>query len=134
MPEEALDSREKAIEQLEIIGEKVKCQCCGELKPIITNSAFIITCHRNRIQTLKGMIKEIERHGTDPTKEKQELAELLEENRKREITKRIPLYSSKLTGYRFYCSKCYELEEQKQREREKGEFIPISPDMALSKA
>jgi hypothetical protein len=40
--------------------------------------------------------------------EKEELAALLEEDKQKEILRRLPLYSSKITGYRFLCSKCYE--------------------------
>lgn len=124
---EALENqRQKAVDELEIIDDKyVKCQECGELKPIITDSALMIRCHTSRISQLKSMIKQIEKYNIPSRgypnhiarKEREELKELLEEEKKREITKRIPLYSSKLTGYRWYCSKCYEQEEQKQREK-----------------
>jgi two-component SAPR family response regulator len=38
---------------------------------------------------------------------KQELAELLEEA-KADALRRLPLYSCKITGFRFMCSKCYD--------------------------
>jgi hypothetical protein len=39
---------------------------------------------------------------------KQELAELLEEDAKADKLRNIPLYSCKITGYKFVCSKCYD--------------------------
>jgi hypothetical protein len=39
---------------------------------------------------------------------KEELADLLTEEAQREKLRSLPLYSSKITGYRFLCSHCYD--------------------------
>ena len=39
---------------------------------------------------------------------KAELADLLEEDAKADKLRRLPLYSCKITGWKFVCSKCYE--------------------------
>jgi hypothetical protein len=46
---------------------------------------------------------------TNEVKElKQELAELLEEDAKADKLRCLPLYSCRITGFRFVCSKCYD--------------------------
>ena len=39
---------------------------------------------------------------------KQELAELLEEEAKADALRLLPLYSCRITGFKFVCSKCYD--------------------------
>jgi hypothetical protein len=39
---------------------------------------------------------------------KQELADLLEEDAKYDKLRSLPLYSCKITGFKFACSKCYD--------------------------
>ncbi len=41
-------------------------------------------------------------------KEREELKDLLEEEKQKDILRRLPLYSSKITNYRWLCSKCYD--------------------------
>jgi ribonuclease D len=107
---EAMDQqRTKATESLEIVNDQVKCQNCNSLQPIqrpLTNSQY-----SSRIYQLQARIKQIERHhigGTSAKKEREELKLLLEEHDKKDILRRIPLYSSSITSYRFYCSECYD--------------------------
>jgi hypothetical protein len=49
---------------------------------------------------------------------KSEVAELLKVEEKNNILMRLPLYSVRITGFRFYCSSCYE-KAYKQRNRRK---------------
>jgi hypothetical protein len=116
--------RQKAIEHLEIIDGHVRCQSCGTLFRMNDNSSKTIC---KRIYQLQAMIKQIETHdlsGTSAKKEKQELADLLEENRKRDLVRRLPLYSSKITGYSWFCSKCYDECDQREREERKKQLLP----------
>jgi thymidine kinase len=39
---------------------------------------------------------------------KQELADLLKEEDKNEFVTRLPLYSSRMTGYKWICSECWD--------------------------
>jgi hypothetical protein len=39
---------------------------------------------------------------------KAELAELLEEEAKADALRRLPLYSCRITGFKFVCSRCYD--------------------------
>jgi hypothetical protein len=57
------------------------------------------------------IIKQIEKQhigGINAKKEKQELAELLEQEKQKDIFRRLPLVSSRVTGYRWFCSSCYD--------------------------
>jgi hypothetical protein len=45
-------------------------------------------------------------HG--PKELKAELAELLEEEAKADALRRLPLYSCRITGWKFVCSRCYD--------------------------
>jgi hypothetical protein len=81
------NQRQKAIESLEIISDKVRCQGCNSLQPIrpaLTNSKQ----HSSRIYELEIRIKQIERHhiggGTSAKKEREELKLLLEEHDKKD--------------------------------------------------
>ena len=39
---------------------------------------------------------------------KQELSDMLEEEAKADALRRLPLYSCRITGFKFVCSKCYD--------------------------
>jgi hypothetical protein len=41
-------------------------------------------------------------------KEKEELADLVKEEEKKDILRRLSLYSSKVSDYKWVCSKCFE--------------------------
>jgi hypothetical protein len=67
----------------------------------------------DRIGILQRRIKWMENyyHGVninDIKALKQELAELLEEDAKADKLRSLPLYSCKITGWKFVCSKCYD--------------------------
>ncbi|MFL6318596.1 MAG: hypothetical protein ACJ71K_18250 [Nitrososphaeraceae archaeon] len=65
--------------------------------------------HSNRIAILEKQIKWAERYSTENSKQlKEELAELLKEEQEREVLRKLPLYSSRVTGYRWVCSRCWD--------------------------
>jgi hypothetical protein len=41
-------------------------------------------------------------------KSKQELAYILKEEEKNDLVTRLPLYSSRMTGYKWICSECWD--------------------------
>jgi hypothetical protein len=45
---------------------------------------------------------------TAQARAKQELAELLEEDAKYDKLRSLPLYSCRITGWKFVCSRCYD--------------------------
>jgi hypothetical protein len=64
----------------------------------------------NRIDALQKRVKWIENHShgnaiAEVKQIKQELAELLEEDAKADKLRSLPLYSCKITGWKFVCSK-----------------------------
>ena len=109
-----------AIETLEISDGHVKCQACGTLKPIIKDDTKLIDSDESkRIHRLRAIIKQIERQhigGISASKEKAELAELLELEKKNDIFRRLPLYSSSVT--RWFCSTCYDKAYSLSRKKE----------------
>jgi len=71
----------------------------------------------NRIAVLERQIKCLENYSrgnngkssSDVVKQlKQELAALLEEDAKADKLRNLPLYSYRITGWKFVCSKCYD--------------------------
>jgi|SRR6188472_2481069 len=113
--EEMDRQRQKAIESLEISDDAkyVKCQKCD--KPVAmfaklqrTSSVF------NRIVSLERHIKWAEKNSTINKKAinnnvnhlKQEPADLLKQEEKNDLLRRLPLYSSHMTGYKWICSDC----------------------------
>lgn len=71
----------------------------------------------NRIAVLERQIKWLENYSrgnngnssSDVVKQlKQELAALLEEDAKADKLRNLPLYSRRITGWKFVCSKCYD--------------------------
>jgi tRNA-dihydrouridine synthase len=119
--------RSEAIESLEISDGRVKCQKCCMAVPSLETSK---TTKPNgfRIATLQMKIKWIEEHynyfSSYRTREeaiqalKQELAELLEEEAEAEALRRLPLYSCKITGYRYVCSTCFSKISNHRRRRD----------------
>jgi len=76
---------------------------------------WLESCYHRNIgsnkTSINGIIKET----------KEELSQLQAEEEKRERSRGIPLLSSKITGYRFYCHDCwdktYQLAQQEERKR-----------------
>jgi hypothetical protein len=101
------------IQSLEIYDHSVKCQRCSSAIPIVGKLTKV---SNDRIAVLQKRIKWIEnfRRGNNTTKDddlkalKQELADLLEENAKADKLRSLPLYSCRITGWKFVCSKCYD--------------------------
>jgi uncharacterized protein CbrC (UPF0167 family) len=118
-------------------GDAVRCQCCNEYRPIMGK------LHRpqsNDITALEKKIRAIEQYHNislnnnlssnkadyvtnDIKKLKEELAQLYEEDAEYDKFRHLPLYSSACTGYKFYCSPCwdeaYKAEQQRLREERK---------------
>ena len=115
--------REYATDSLEISDDstQVKCQNCGLTVPIV--GGLTRPHSYQRVVALKKRIRWIEEHSHNSSTAdnsiktlKQELAALLKKERKRDILRRLPLHSSRMTGYRWVCSKCWdEIERSKQR-------------------
>ena len=107
--------RSQAIEALEIFDHSVKCQRCGIAVPIVGK---LTKANNDRIGILQKRIKWIENYSRGNTNRpsyinevkvlKQELAELLEEDAKYDKLRSLPLYSCRITGWKFVCSKCYD--------------------------
>jgi hypothetical protein len=102
--------RSHAIESLEIFDHSVKCQKCGIAVPIVGKLSR--PCN-DRVIILQRRIKWMENyyHGVnkDDLKQlKQEVADLLEEDAKADKLRSLPLYSCRITGWKFVCSKCYD--------------------------
>jgi hypothetical protein len=111
--------RLQAIESLEISGNSVKCQRCGIAVPIVGK---LTRTGNDRIAVLQKRIKWLENyhypsHGhivNNSNKDnnvkqlKQELAELLTEYANADKLRSLPLYSCRITGWKFVCSKCYD--------------------------
>jgi protein-arginine kinase activator protein McsA len=111
--------RSQAIESLEICNGSVKCQRCGMALPIVGK----LTHRSDRIAVLQKQIKWIEQHyhglytlnrhrsngniGNNINKDdnvkqlKAELADLLEEDEKYDKLRSLPLYSCRITGFKF---------------------------------
>ncbi|MFL6356278.1 MAG: hypothetical protein ACJ71C_06955 [Nitrososphaeraceae archaeon] len=107
--------RSQAIESLQISNHSVKCQKCGMVVPIIGK---LSKPNSNRIAVLEKRIKWLENYSrgninrhyyiNDVKQLKAELAELLEEDAKADKLRCLPLYSCRITGWKFVCSKCYD--------------------------
>lgn len=120
--------RSQAIESLEISNDSnyVKCQSCNKAVPIVGK-----LIHRSdRIAVLQRRLNWLEHHqryinhhrgyrgagggssnndNDDNVKQlKQELAELQEEDAKADKLRHLPLYSCRITGFRFVSSRCYD--------------------------
>jgi hypothetical protein len=105
--------RSQAIEALEIFDHSVKCQRCSSAVPIVGK---LDRPHNDRVVILQKRIKWLEDHHRYFANAKsdildalrEELAELLEEDAKADKLRSLPLYSCKITGWKFVCSKCYD--------------------------
>jgi hypothetical protein len=109
--------RSKAKEALEIDNDKqlVRCQGCGDWRPITEESGSNLPSrHSTRIYKLRMRIKYKKQaglarsHSTDCREEEAELQRLLDDQKKHDFLKRLPLYSCSITGYRFLCSTCFD--------------------------
>jgi adenine-specific DNA methylase len=114
--EEMEIQRSQAIESLEIFDHSVKCQRCGNAVPMVGKLA---RPYNDRVAVLQRRIKWMENyyHGATSSSDKknndlkalkQELAELVEEDAKADKLRSLPLYSCRITGWKFVCSKCYD--------------------------
>jgi hypothetical protein len=107
--------RSQAIESLEIFDHSVKCQRCGNAVPIFGK---LPKPHSNSIDILQKRIKWLENYSrgninrpsyiNDVEQLKAELADLLEQDAKADKLRSLPLYSCRITGFKFVCSKCYD--------------------------
>jgi hypothetical protein len=105
--------RSQAIEALQINenDNTVKCQTCSIAVPLLRR----LTTKPNsiRIGILQTRIKWMENYSrisniNDLQQLKAELADLLEEYAKYDKLRSLPLYSCRITGWKFVCSKCYD--------------------------
>ena len=106
--------RSQAIQALEIFDHSVKCQKCGNAVPIVGK---LTRTNNDRIGTLQKQIKWIEEHyyhhnprGKDEDIKvlRQELEDLLAEDSEYDKLRSLPLYSCKITGFKWVCSTCYD--------------------------
>src|SRR5918911_4201133 len=112
----ALESLEISITDYEKTSY-VKCQKCG--RPIAMFQK-LPRSHSvsNRITVLEKQIRQDEIRNShyhinnndynDIMGSKQELADLLKEEDKNDLVTRLPLYSSRMTGYKWICSECWD--------------------------
>ena len=111
--------RSSYIESLEFDSEQknnVKCQGCDNLCPVTGQNEFnkleVSGPKRKRIYHLQKVIEQAEKYHigciNGCENEKQELKSLLGYERQEELLRRLPLYSSRITGFRFLCSTCYD--------------------------
>ena len=116
----------RATQSLEIADNHVKCQGCGSLKPLIPDSWTLPKSGEiaHRISRLKVTIQNGEKYNNlgDLKKEKQEIAELLKKQEKwlKDPLRRLPLYNTALTGYRWFCNTCYDKADRASRSRRKA--------------
>jgi hypothetical protein len=104
--------RSQAVESLQISdsGNSVKCQRCALDIPIVGK---LPRPHNDRVVILQRRIKWLENYYhsvniNDLKALRQELTELLEEDAKAHKLRSLPLYSCRITGWKFVCSRCYD--------------------------
>jgi hypothetical protein len=115
--------RLQAIQALELSNDYVKCQKCGNSVPLLRT---LTKPRSNRIDALQKQIKWIEEYyhhyrpyghinngnnkdnNNNIKQLKQELADLLEEDAKADKLRSLPLYSCRITGWKFVCLRCYD--------------------------
>ena len=107
--------KQNAIESLEIDFEKntVRCQNCDSLHPVMQQKSSLSGGDRYRIDHLRRRIEYIKRnhpasYRLECKQEEQELQQLLEEQKKNDILRRIPLHSSRMSDFKFICGLCYD--------------------------
>jgi hypothetical protein len=64
--------------------------------------------NQKRVAELKKRIEFAQIKNFDCTESQEELNALLEERKQNEVLTRLPLYSCKITGYRYVCSTCFD--------------------------
>jgi hypothetical protein len=123
--------RQQAIEALQIneADNTVNCQKCGAAVaiPIAHHGGRGGLRKSKRIAILEYRIKWMEDHyGRHATLEentkplKQELAELLKQDAEYDKLRSLPLYSSKISGWKFVCSNCFQkLYSRRNRNKKK---------------
>jgi DNA-directed RNA polymerase subunit RPC12/RpoP len=112
----ALESLEISITDYEKTSY-VKCQKCGRRIAMFQKSPRSYSVS-NRITVLEKQIRHDEIRNShyhinnnnynDIMESKQELADLLKEEDKNDLVTRLPLYSSRMTGYKWICSECWD--------------------------
>jgi len=112
----ALESLEISITDYEKTSY-VKCQKCGRRIAMFQKLPRSYSVS-NRITILEKQIKHNETRNNhyrnnnndynDIMESKQELADLLKEEEKKDLVTRLPLYSSRMTGYKWICSECWD--------------------------
>jgi hypothetical protein len=125
--------RQQAIDSLEISEDDlfVKCQRCGVAVRMAPKGMGIGRSNGDRIILLERQLKRVEwihsksrfrmsdMEYNDTVKEiKEELATLLKAEDTKDKLRRLPLYSSRITGFRYLCSACYDV-LYKRRNRKK---------------
>ena len=105
-----------AFKALEVSDGFVKCQKCGCLQPLHKESERPIN---NRINLLEQQIKRVESlhsrykvpdgdYNKTMKELKEELASLLKVEEKNNLLRRLHLYSSRITRFRYVCGSCYD--------------------------
>jgi hypothetical protein len=131
--EEIEKQRQKAIETLEIDSKQntVKCQSCQNWWPMIKDDSKLTSARANavKIKQLQNAITIAEKYHPDGStckREKDELKQLIEEEKQKDKLRKLPLYSNKMTGYKFLCGKCFDeayysvrLKHKKEEEEKK---------------
>jgi RNA polymerase-binding transcription factor DksA len=126
--EEEDKKRQEELESLEISadGNFVKCKKCGINLPMrkldrpYNTSRIIVLEHRIRAcEEYQNKIKNNNNNNNSKNKNnnndsatckqlKQELVDLLKIEKERDTIRKLPLYSSRITDWKWYCSKCYD--------------------------
>ena len=112
----ALESLEISITDYEKTSY-VKCQKCGRRIAMFQKSPRSYSVS-NRVTVLEKQIRQDEIRNShyhinnnnynDIMGSKQELADVLKEEDKNDLVTRLPLYSSRMTGYKWICSECWD--------------------------
>jgi hypothetical protein len=113
--------RAEAIQKLQVSDGHVLCQKCGTAVPLLNNPDRRPTS--KRVASLKWQIQWLKTHYYPDKKSQKdsiaamekELAEILQGNEEYDKLRNIPLYSAKITDWRFVCSKCYEKAYSRRR-------------------
>jgi hypothetical protein len=123
--EEMDKKRSQAVEALEISDDRVKCQCCDKQISLLPRNTE--KPKSSRVESLTYQIhwlKHSTRYSRSDTSRdalirvaETELNELLEEDNKADKLRRLPLYSTRLTNFKFYCGKCFENAYAKQAKK-----------------
>jgi DNA-directed RNA polymerase subunit RPC12/RpoP len=127
----ALESLEISITDYEKTSY-VKCQKCGRRIAMFQKSPRSYSVS-NRITVLEKQIKHDEIRNShyhinnnnynDIMESKQELADLLKEEDKNDLVTRLPLYSSRMTGYKWICSECWDKAYRSLHHQKKMEMV-----------